>query len=681
MAVIDLGTGEVEKKPVQTKRIIDLDSGQVNEVQRDLPELRSLEPQVQVASNEPESFRGLIPLAVEAFRAEDQQTRATEELPELGQGGLLSGEDAGTIAKVSPVLAVTTNPQEIAQILSANFPSVGIIEDEKGNLIAGNNKTGAQVVLNKPGFSTQDLFQLGAAATAFTPAGQAASIPTNVAARIGAGAIGAAATETGIQAAQEELGGEFTGGDIATSAAFGAASELLQPVVTGARSVSRPLEEVADETLQSALEKGTVLTTDVFPPKTFVGKAFQKVAERIPLAGTGGVRKSQQEGRQEVLEKIAQDFDIDVSSEFEKDIVNSANRVFATSQRKASKFRDEAVTALNELGDVPATNAINTIDKELADITALGAQGDSALAETLTNIKGELAGDFGRLKDIRTTIFNDISDIGQARGPIRSGGDAALTRVAGSLSKDLDDFAVNAGKSEGATPELAKAANKWRASNRIFKDNFAKARETELKKALTKGKVQPEVINSVLRGGKRSELTRLNRNLDLDGRKAARQQIIRDALERTGFPENPNPTRFLNELNRVNNKRAIETFFKGNDRAQLEGYKKFIDLTRRAQEAGASIATQQEVFTMASLGALGGGGAAVSGFTLEALATLGVAALYGVGGRAAESRAARNLLIKLSNPKLSTRRQKQFVDQLKPILVSLGREQAQMEVK
>ncbi len=38
-------------------------------------------------------------------------TRAELELPELGQGGLLAGEDTAKVAAIAPVLLTTTNPQ------------------------------------------------------------------------------------------------------------------------------------------------------------------------------------------------------------------------------------------------------------------------------------------------------------------------------------------------------------------------------------------------------------------------------------------------------------------------------------------------------------------------------------------------------------------------------------------
>lgn len=645
---------QVVVEPVADQPVIDQTTQRAR-----LEELRKIDAEQEADEG------GFMSSVKDFFTGEDRQTRATEELPELGRGGLLSGEDATTTAKIAPVLLSTTKPEEIAQILTTNFPSIGITQDEKGNLIAGNNKTGVQVIINKPGVSGLDLLQGLGIAASFTPAGKAASLGKTVAQKALIGAAGAGVTESAIQAGQELSGGEFTPSDVVISSGFGGAGELIIPAAKAVKSSLQPLKEAASDTLTEALSRGSVLTTDVFPPNTFIGKAFQKVSERIPLLGTGKVRAAQQQTRRESIENIAVEFNIDPSSEFEKKIVNSANQVFKGAQSKAARFRKESIVELNKRGDFTPANAIDEINNQINRIKNLGAQGDDALIQTLNNIKGELAGNFERLKNIRTTIFDDISDIGNLKSPIKSGGDAVLSKVAGALSKDLDNFAVNAGQSEGATSALKSAASKWKASNRIFKDNFAKAKETELKKALTKGKVQPEIVNSTIRGGKKSELVRMHRNLDLKGRKSVRQQILKNALEKTGFPERINPTVFLNELNRPNNKKAINIFFKGNDLRSLNGYKKFIDITRRAQEEAASIATQQELTTVGLIG----------GTAADPVTTITAATVIGLGARVFESAPIRNLLIKLSNPKLPSKQLQSIVDKLKPLIIASAREE------
>lgn len=180
--------------------------------------------------------------------AGERETRATQELPELGEGGLLAGEDMTKVAALTPVLLTTTKPEEIGQILSANFPNIGIQEDEKGNLIAGNNKTGAQVVINKPGISKLDVLQGLGIVAAFTPSARAATLGTEtakqatkgvVARRAAQGGLAAGTTEAALQTAQEATGGEFDVEDVAMATGAGALAETVVPAIQSIRQIRR----------------------------------------------------------------------------------------------------------------------------------------------------------------------------------------------------------------------------------------------------------------------------------------------------------------------------------------------------------------------------------------------------------------------------------------------------------
>lgn len=164
------------------------------------------------------------------FTGADRETRATNELPELQNSGLLKGLDIDPIkaAQISATLATTLDPQEMSKILQAASPDIGIQQDEKGNWLAANNKTGARAVLNKPGFSGMDAAQLAATGALYVPAGGAAGALGVTGLKAAAALGGAAAlTETGIQGAQAAGGGTFDPADVALSAAGGVAGEAL----------------------------------------------------------------------------------------------------------------------------------------------------------------------------------------------------------------------------------------------------------------------------------------------------------------------------------------------------------------------------------------------------------------------------------------------------------------------
>ena len=83
------------------------------------------------------------------FTGESRETRATRELPELESAlvggdasGFLSTMDPMDAAKVAGAIAITEDPNERASILKAASPDFEIQYDEKGNVIAANNRTG-----------------------------------------------------------------------------------------------------------------------------------------------------------------------------------------------------------------------------------------------------------------------------------------------------------------------------------------------------------------------------------------------------------------------------------------------------------------------------------------------------------------------------------------------------------
>ncbi len=205
-----------------------------------------------------ESEPGFLRRVANVFTGADRETKSSRELPELFSSDILDGESRLRKAALLPVLLSTSSPREIGDILANNFPNINISEDEKGNIIAINNKTGKQSVLNKPGLSKTDIIQGLGIAALFTPAGRLASIGTRglaagagilsrgtgrlIAQRGGLGAGLAAATESLLQGAQKGAGGEFDSGSVATAGLLGGLGEAVTPLVQGfrqGRQVSR----------------------------------------------------------------------------------------------------------------------------------------------------------------------------------------------------------------------------------------------------------------------------------------------------------------------------------------------------------------------------------------------------------------------------------------------------------
>ena len=154
-------------------------------------------------------------------------TRATKELPEIGSGlgvsDFLPDLSTGKTALISTALLSATDPEEMAQILKNASPDVGIQQDEGGNIIAVNNKTGQRTVVNKPGLSGLDVMQTVGRIAAFTPAGRVTGpIKTGLA---------AAATEAGLQGIESAAGGEFDASSVSTEGVVTTAIGLATPKI------------------------------------------------------------------------------------------------------------------------------------------------------------------------------------------------------------------------------------------------------------------------------------------------------------------------------------------------------------------------------------------------------------------------------------------------------------------
>lgn len=214
----------------------------------------------QEAPTEEQSVLGSIS---DFFTGADRETRATRELPELATStGFLSTASPATVAKVAPALLTTTDPQEMADILKSNFPEVGIQYDEKGNIIAGNNKTGQRVVLNKPGVSAMDLYNTLGIGSLAIPAGasSAASLPVR-AAQIAAQSGATTAAQEGYQSS---VGGDFDLANVLIDTASAGALEAVPAILQAAKSRSA---RAASKAEQQAVEAEAARVGDSLSPE------------------------------------------------------------------------------------------------------------------------------------------------------------------------------------------------------------------------------------------------------------------------------------------------------------------------------------------------------------------------------------------------------------------------------
>lgn len=576
------------------------------------------------------------------FSGADRETRATQELPELQASGLLAGLDIPATQRASLAAALSTmnSPEEIARTLQNASPDIGIQYDEKGNILAANNKTGARAVLNKPGFSALDAAQIGATTAAFAPSGRLANVAGGGIARQAAvlGA-GSAATQAGIEGLQAASGGDFDANDVALSGALGAAAPVVGGAIGSAVDAGRRGiqalrgQPAAQNELVKAAEQARVplMTSDIAPPDTFLGRSAQAIGERIPFAGTGGLRATQQEARQAAIRELGERYPRPSSDQIISSLQNQTSRI----KQAAGQRYQEIVPMIDQLGPVQYSRTSKAIDDAIGELTRKGVVGSKEAVQELRQFQSTLgAADqtYSTLKENRTAlreVVNAYDGVGRSQLPSRA--KALLNRVYSSLTEDMDEAAKAA-----LTPRDYK---RLRDANALYASEAEKLTKTRLKSVLDKGDLTPEVAENLLFSTKRSEVKSLYDSLDSNGRQAVRATIIQRAIDKSGGLENISPEKFMSEMRRYQTQTGVA--FKGDERKQLEGLKQVLAATKRAGEAGVQTATGQQLYAPVAGAAagsmLGLGGSLLSGGAVGLIA------------RSYESAPIRNALIRIGS--------------------------------
>lgn len=235
-------------------------------------------------------------------------------------------------------------------------------------------------------------------------AGAAAPVTREVARQIAAQPlaqiVGGAGAGAASQAAQE--------------VGFGPAGQIVAGLaggMAGARLVAPRTPVQLPSDLEEAQRAGIqVLTSDVVPPRTFAQKWMQAVGERIPVAGTGPVRQTQQAQRVQAVKDIAQDFGI-------TDSQVTAKKIWDDLAAKRGTELNKYTTSKNEVIEKIAT-----------------AQSNRVLGEKMAKEADELTQKVGQLYADQAKLENRVVQLQQqAPSNIRDG---RINR----LQKRIDEY-------------------------------------------------------------------------------------------------------------------------------------------------------------------------------------------------------------------------------------------------
>jgi hypothetical protein len=400
-----------------------------------------------------------------------------------------------------------------------------------------------------------------------------------------------------------------------------------------------------------------LMTSDLKPPKTFVGKAGQKLGEMIPIAGTGGERAAQQAERIEAIKTFALDFGADDVAD---DVAADLAKTRGAAIEKYTNTKKQILSRLS--GEVPAPQTLKAIDEQIANLSKVGTDAAKSVIAKLENWKQALqvAGQqvsTGILdasgqpivrnvpaqgKDLKTIelIRKEMGEAFKGAGMenIRSTGEAALSKIYGPIRADMGSFIKTRGGQS--------AFEKWKEANDNLAAMAGELKDTKLRNVLRNVESTPESVSRLLFSRNPSDVRRLYSNLSADGRVKAQAALLHKALGEAGVKsidelDNVSPEKFVTAMQRYG--KATGIVFDPADKARLDGLARTLQMTQRASTAGVMTNTGQQVLPYA-----------VPAVFTQLFGLMGgtvVAGGIGLIARAYESPAVRNALLKLGRTK------------------------------
>lgn len=559
----------------------------------------------------------------EAITGSARATPETQSLPDIG--GLPELSDLSFAGAKAGLGTLFTSPEETVKVIQANFPGVQARQDERGNYLLRSSIDGQEYAI-RPGFQLSDIPRTLAGVGAAIPG---ASVGAALGSRVLGAAVGAGATQAAIEGTQAATGGTFNPEDVALAGVFGGGAQALGQGIGAARRAftQPPLAQpaIVGEAAQAGVP---LMTTDVVPPSTFVGRTAQATGERIPFAGTSGQRVTQQNARVEAVKTLLRDFGADVSTAQDEKIAADLIKRRGDQLTKYVDLKNSVIQPLDAAGAVPVNNALRKIDDEIAKLTALGDAVPTAGLKVLTDFKASLPGKtLSQVEDLRKLLGEQIQapELASARSLLEK----IPSRIYGELRNDIDSFVLqNGGKKE---------LTKLKVANARLRDGIEEASNSRLKAALNNGNDTPETVTALLFSNKKSDVQRLARNLTPQGRAAARVAVLQRALGKDGL-ENLSPQKFANEVTRLGNQ--VGVLFPPAERARVEGLMRVIKATQRASVAAAAPPTGVQAVPFAA------GALLTDLFGSAGGATVGAGSI-GLLARAYESKPVRDLLLKI----------------------------------
>lgn len=535
----------------------------------------------------------------------------------IGQGlykaaGVKKRYDTGQIVRESLGLPDDPNPVSSA----ASKGAVSLLGF--GGAARGLSK------LAKPGAVKEGLKVVGASPVRDAVAGATGMGASEYAKQQGVGPVGQVLAM---------LGGTVLGGGIAGSLG----KRITNPAVRGPTADQKAIIDAGKA------NNVRVMTSDVKPPETFIGKNARSIGEKIPFAGTGGPRAAQQVQRKEAIKSALREFGGDDTVQLFDDTPSALDDVAKslTAKRSSDLTRLTAqktqAIARNSGAPVPVPSTIRAIDDQIAQLTQRGTKPALQVADELKTYRTALQGKtLDQLEAIRKDELANAFKGGTTLADIKSVGEKSMRKIYEAVNDDMGSYlAQNGGKADYMA---------WSSANKQLSAMAGELDAATFRGVLRNSDITPEKVGGLLFSKNKSDVARLYANLGPQGQQRAKAAIIQRAFDKAVSADGGlSPERFSNNLKALSS--SIGVTFKGPDAERILGLKKLIDATRQGGVAEAMPPTGVQ------------GLPAIIGYSLATVfekAAIPVAAAGGLFARAYESPVMRDILLKLARAKPGT---------------------------
>ncbi len=402
--------------------------------------------------------------------------------------------------------------------------------------------------------------------------------------------------------------------------------------------------------LKEAAEKANISlkTTDVIPPKTFIGKWAQTIGESIPFTGTGKGRASQQVERIDAVTDLLTEYGIDDLSKATDKMTDVTEALLERQKRLLGNYTKSKLEVLDKLDSadvVPTSNSIKIIDEKIAYLKGLKNNKLTPLISELENTKESLSDQTLRNVETNRKLLGDFFNSKEVldNKAISNQKQFIINDVYGAVNEDIGSYIKNVGGEADF--------NKWKVTNKKIHDTLSNVKTKGLKKLMEDPNANPEDISSLMFGTKKSTMKDIYNNLNPVGKQKVRGAMLARVAKKSQFADQDtvSPDKFLNALKKMSDETGV--YFKGEEEDQLKGLIKVLNATKRAGQASATPPTGKLLVPTAISGValdiaekmgIGGGGT-------QLITAAAITELIGVGASVYETKAVRNLLIKLAD--------------------------------